>query len=176
MTDPEAKPAASTVESNIRCVADLEKKFEEKRSFVDRVADLIGGFSGSFSFVALHVIWFIVWFLINTGVVPIFPRFDPYPFILLAMIVSVEGVLLSTFVLMKQNRMQQKSDARDQLNLQIDLLSEKEITKALQLLREISRKLEISETGLDAELNEMVDNTSVETLAKRIQSNIPSSS
>ena len=81
MTDPEAKPAASTVESNIRCVADLEKKFEEKRSFVDRVADLIGGFSGSFSFVALHVIWFIVWFLINTGVVPIFPRFDPYPFI-----------------------------------------------------------------------------------------------
>ena len=92
------------------------------------------------------------------------------------MIVSVEGVLLSTFVLMKQNRMQQKSDARDQLNLQIDLLSEKEITKALQLLREISRKLEISETGLDAELNEMVDNTSVETLAKRIQSNIPSSS
>lgn len=177
MSSPqEPELSTSAVESNISCVADLEKKFEERRSFVDRIADLIGGFSGSFSFVALHVIWFTLWFLVNTGVLPILPRFDPYPFILLAMIVSVEGVLLSTFVLMKQNRMQQRSDARDHLNLQIDLLSEKEITKALQLLRAIGSKLEIADAGQDSELNEMVDNTSVETLAKRIQADLPSTS
>ncbi len=111
----------------------------------------------------------------NTGVLPFLPKFDPYPFILLAMIVSVEGVLLSTFVLMKQNRMQQRSDARDNLNLQIDLLAEKEVTKALQLLRAISQKLDIPELEQDEELQEMAGNTSVDSLAKRIQDDIPPS-
>ena len=165
---------SSAVESNIRCVADLEQRFEDHRSPKDLIADVIGGFSGSIWFVVIHVIIFTFWFLVNTGVLSFLPKFDPYPFILLAMIVSVEGVLLSTFVLMKQNRMQQRSDARDNLNLQIDLLAEKEVTKALQLLRAISKKLDIPELENDEELREMVDNTSVGSLAKRIQQDIPS--
>ncbi len=127
------------------------------------------------SFVALHVLWFTLWFLVNTGVLPWVRRFDPYPFILLAMIVSVEGVLLSTFVLMKQNRMQRRSDIRDQLNLQIDLLSEKEITKTLQLLRAICRHLDIAEAELDPELIEMANTTSVNTLAERVQTDLQQS-
>ncbi len=125
------------------------------------------------SFVGLHAIWFVLWFLINTRVLPILPAFDPYPFILLAMIVSVEGVLLSTFVLMKQNRMQRRSDTRDHLNLQIDLLSEKEVTKSLQLLRAICQRLEIPEGTMDTELQEMATITSVDMLAERIESNAP---
>jgi uncharacterized membrane protein len=159
----------STVESNIHSVADLERAFELRRRPVERMADAIGGFSGSIGFVALHLVWFTVWFLINTGVIPHAKRFDPYPFILLSMCVSVEAVLLSTFVLMKQNRMQQKTDMRDHLNLQIDLLSEKEVTKALQLLRAVAAKLEIDEQG-DTELDEMANTTSVDTLAERIES------
>jgi uncharacterized membrane protein len=169
---PKQENPGSAVEQNIRSVADLESAFENRRTFVDRVADLIGGFSGSFAFVALHIVWFLLWLLINTGVLPILPRFDPYPFILLAMIVSVEGVLLSTFVLMKQNRMQGRSDIRDHLNLQIDLLAEKEVTKSLQLLRAICKHLEIPEAELDGELSEMADNTSVDTLAKRITTDL----
>ena len=161
-----------TVEANIRTIAELEESSEAERSFKDRIADVIGGFSGSMSFVGLHVAWFALWFLINTKVLPIVKPFDPYPFILLAMIVSVEGVLLSTFVLMKQNRMQQKSDNRDHLNLQIDLLSEKELTKALQLLRAVCRKLEIPEGG-DVELEEMATTTSVDKLAEDIQRGLP---
>ena len=168
-------PVNPTVESNIRSVADLEQGFEQSRDTIDRIADVIGDFSGSMAFVALHVVWFTLWFLINTGLIPHIPRFDPYPFILLAMIVSVEGVLLSTFVLMKQNRMQQRSDTRDHLNLQIDLLAEKEVTKSLQLLRAICRRLEISETELDPELDEMTHITSVDLVAERIQSDLPSS-
>lgn len=167
------RPSSSTpqtVEANIHCVADLERDLEAHRGLSDRIPDLIADFSGSMSFVGLHAIWFVLWFLINTRVLPILPAFDPYPFILLAMIVSVEGVLLSTFVLMKQNRMQQRSDSRDHLNLQIDLLSEKEVTKSLQLLRAICRRLEISEAELDPELQEMATTTSVDLLAKRIQS------
>lgn len=125
------------------------------------------------SFVGLHAIWFVLWFLINTRVLPILPAFDPYPFILLAMIVSVEGVLLSTFVLMKQNCMQRRSDTRDHLNLQIDLLSEKEVTKSLQLLRAICQRLEIPEGTMDTELQEMATITSVDMLAERIESNAP---
>ena len=162
-----------TVLTGIRTIAELERDSESHRSLTDRVADVIANFSGSMLFVYLHIVWFVVWFLINTRVLPIVKPFDPYPFILLAMIVSVEGVLLSTFVLMKQNRMTKRSDTRDHLNLQIDLLSEKEVTKSLQLLRAICRHLEIPETENDSELTEMTDNTSVDTLAKQIQTNLP---
>ena len=165
------KRARSTVESNIHSVADLERAFEQRRTTIDRIADAIGGFSGSMSFVGLHVAWFAVWFVINTGLIPHVKRFDPYPFILLAMIVSVEGVLLSTFVLMKQNRMQQKTDIRDHLNLQIDLLAEKEVTKALQILRAIATKVGIDEQD-DTELEEMASTTSVDRLAQRIESSM----
>jgi len=170
----ESTSAPSTVEANISTVADLEQRFEERRSPKDLIADVIGGFSGSIWFVVIHLVIFTAWFLVNSKVFPFFPHFDPYPFILLAMVVSVEGVLLSTFVLMKQNRMQQRSDARDKLNLQIDLLAEKEVTKALQLLRAICEKLDIHELDQDEELREMADNTSVDSLAKRIQSELPS--
>ena len=151
----------------------MESALEERRTVVDRIADLIGGFSGSMTFVFLHMCWFIGWFLINTGVIPGIKRFDPYPFILLAMIVSVEGVLLSTFVLMKQNRMQKRIDVRDQLDLQINLLSEKEITKTLQLLRAIADKLEVVPSPEeDEELTEMASTTSVDRLAERVQSDL----
>ena len=164
-----------TLQSNIRTVASLERDSEAHRTLTERIADLIADFSGSMLFVGLHAVWFLLWFLVNTRVLPIVRPFDPYPFILLAMIVSVEGVLLSTFVLMKQNRMTRKSDARDNLNLQIDLLSEKELTKALQLLQLICRHMEIKEPAEDTELSEMANNTSVDTLAKQIAEELPES-
>lgn len=164
----------NAVTSNIRSVSEMESALEEHRRIVDRIADTIGTFSGSMAFVALHVVWFLFWFLANTGLIPGVPRFDPFPFILLAMIVSVEGVLLSTFVLMKQNRMQQRIDIRDQLNLQIDLLAEKEVTKSLEMLRAICRRLDIDEAEFGAELHEMANVTSVDMVAKRVQSDLPS--
>ena len=174
--DNAAPDPPTAVQQNIHCVADLERDFEERRTLVDRLADAIGSFSGSFVFVTIHVTWFILWFLINTGVLAFLhiPKFDPYPFILLAMIVSVEGVLLSTFVLMKQNRMQSKADARAQLDLQINLLAEKEVTKTLQLLRAVAAKFDISEFNADTDLQEMATTTSVDTLAKKINKDLPS--
>ena len=166
----------SAVEDNIRAVVEMDHDFERKRTVVDRVADAIGTFSGSMWFVAIHVVWFTAWFLINTGALPVVPKFDPFPFILLAMIVSVEGVLLSTFVLMKQNRMQQRSDVRHQLDLQINLLAEKEVTKALQLLRAMAKKMELDEMDGDAELEEMARVTSVDMLGERIETELPPSS
>lgn len=169
----EPQPTPKTVSENIRSVLEMQAELEHRRTFVDRIADLIGGFSGSMNFVFIHIVWFTLWFLINTGVIPGIKRFDPYPFILLAMIVSVEGVLLSTFVLMKQNRMQYRADIREQLDLQVNLLAEKEVTKTLQLLRAIGAKLEIDpELLADAELEEMATTTSVDMLAKRIETDL----
>ena len=162
----------NTVQTNIRSVAEMEIALDKSRTVSDRLADLIGGFSGSMAFVALHVFWFSAWFLINTGLIPGIPHFDPYPFILLAMVVSVEGVLLSTFVLMKQNRMQKRIDLRDQLNLQIDLLAEKEVTKSLQLLHAICKHLNIEEVDADAELEELANITSVDMIASRVQADL----
>jgi uncharacterized membrane protein len=170
-TPPQAQPG-TTVQSNIRAIAQMQEHLSSHRSLIERTADTIGGFSGSMAFVLLHVTWFTFWFLWNTGVIPNRHHFDPFPFILLAMIVSVEGVLLSTFVLMKQNRMQRQSDTRDHINLQIDLLAEKEVTKSLQLLRAICHKLEITEADLDAELAEMTSATSLDTLAGDVQSKL----
>ena len=150
----------------------METSLEEKRSLVDRIADVIGGFSGSMTFVFIHMLWFVSWFFVNTLPLGI-KHFAPYPFILLAMVVSVEGVLLSTFVLMKQNRMQARIDVRDQLDLQINLLSEKEVTKTLQLLRAICEKLEIQPSpAQDKELAEMSSITSVDLLAASIQKDL----
>lgn len=168
-TKRSSEAPSNTVIANILSVSRMESSLEERRTLVDRIADVIGGFSGSMTFVFLHLVWFVTWFLINTLPLGI-KHFDPYPFILLAMLVSVEGVLLSTFVLMKQNRMQARIDVRDQLDLQINLLSEKEVTKTLQLLRLICAKLEIQPSADDdKELTEMASTTSVDVLASRIQ-------
>ena len=169
---PKNEETPQTVSENIRSVAEMQSSLEEHRTVVDRIADTIGGFSGSMTFVFLHIAWFATWFLVNTLPLGI-KHFDPYPFILLAMVVSVEGVLLSTFVLMKQNRMQQRIDVRDQLDLQINLLSEKEVTKTLQLLRAICDKLDIKPSADDdRELKEMASITSVDMLTERIRTDL----
>jgi uncharacterized membrane protein len=163
-------PSASL--QNINSVAKLESQFLERRSMLDRTADAIGGFTGSFRFVLIHAVMFALWFLINTGHFFGFIKFDPYPFILLAMAVSVEGVLLSTFVLMKQNRMAKRDEERDQLNLQIDLLAEKEITKILQMQRLMCQRLGIEEALKDDEAEEMSRVTSVDQLAEELRNKL----
>ena len=170
----ERKPQVSgPVERNIRSIAEMEQEQEQNKSRADRIASAVGNFAGSMPFIGLHLVWFTLWFLINTNHVHGVHAFDPYPFILLSMSVSIEAVLLSTFVLMKQNQMQARTDHRDQLNLQIDLLTEKELTKALQLLRALCIKLEVEGPVEDAELSEMSQITSVGTLAERIVTDLP---
>jgi uncharacterized membrane protein len=161
------------VEANVRNVVDVERAFEERRTRTQRVSDAIAGFSGTIFFVVIHVVIFTAWFVVNTHKFPGIPKFDPYPFILLNMAVSVEAVLLSTFVLMKQNGMQNKSDHRNHLNLQIDLLAEKEVTKILQLMRLVCIKLEIDEAVQDEELDDMLRATSIDHMAERIRSEMP---
>jgi uncharacterized membrane protein len=153
---------------NIERVADLEKKFLEGRTTVEKVGDLIGSFAGSMKFIVLHIVVFTLWFTINNHKIPGIPAFDPFPYMFLNMAVSLEAVLLSTFVLMKQNSMSRRSEQRDHLTLQIDMLTEQETTKNLQLLRLICDRLGIKDAHLDPEVTELATDTAVHQIAEEL--------
>lgn len=162
-----------SAEANINTVIAIEEEALMKRTRADRVSDLIANFVGSLPFVVLHLLWFGLWVAINIGVLWGKFKFDPYPFALLCMLVSLEGVLLSTFVLIKQNRMSQRADQRAHLGLQINLLSEKELTKILQLQQLICARLDIKEAARDEEVAELSSVTAVGNLAREIDLRIP---
>lgn len=168
-TDP--RPPRAVV-SNVEAVVRLEESQMRGRSPADRIADAIADFSGTVAFVVLHLVWFALWAAVNVGVVPGIEAFDPYPFQLLCMIVSMEGVLLATFVLIKQNRMGRISDHRGHLDLQINLLAEKETTKLIQMLTRISEQLGIENAVVDSETRELGQVTAVENVAEQVQSKL----
>jgi uncharacterized membrane protein len=120
-----------------------------RRSLQDKLADAITDFSGHMGFVYLHVAWFAGWIGWNLGAFGARP-FDPFPFGLLTMIVSLEAIFLSTFVLISQNRISDEADRRANLDLQIGLLTEHELTRALKMLDQLHRKLGVrQEAGSD---------------------------
>src|SRR4051812_19142283 len=161
-----------TVLNNIQAIIDVEEQQERGRSFSDRLADAIATFAGTVIFVLVHLAWFALWAVINLGVVKLAPAFDPYPFQLLCMLVSLEGVLLSTFVLIKQNRMSNRADRRAHLDLQVNLLTEKEVTKVIQMLERISSHLGLTDHG-DAETRELGQETAVDELARELDQRLP---
>lgn len=150
----------------------MEQEFLAQRRFTDRLGDNIADFVGTMRFVLCHFFGFIIWAVINAGVIRGISPFDPYPYTLLTMIVSMEGVLVACFVLMKQNRMTRRADQRDHLHLQIDLLSEKEITKMLQLQRQVCERMGISVQD-DSEVQELSKSTAVEDLAQELEKEMP---
>jgi len=136
-------PALSKViERNIRTIIYLRGKAARERSLHDRIADAFTSFSGRMVFVYVHVVWFGIWILINTGRVGVHP-FDPFPYGLLTMIVSLEAIFLSTFVLISQNRLSEETEHRADLDLHIGLLAEHELTRVLQMLDAIQDKMGI---------------------------------
>src|SRR6478672_8723005 len=163
-----SSPVASAAIENINAIVRMEEEFLSQRSIWDRIADAVAAFTGSIVFVLLHVGGFAAWFVVNLGLIPGIRPFDPYPFILLAMAVSCEAVLLSTFVLMKQNRMSGRAEQRDHLHLQVALLTEKELTKVLQAIRRISEHLGIAEVTSDPETRELSEDTAVDSLAREL--------
>jgi uncharacterized membrane protein len=146
-------PALSKViERNIRTIIHLRTKDAKERSPQSRVADAITSFSGRMVFVYAHIAWFGLWILFNMGQFGV-PVFDPFPYGLLTMIVSLEAIFLSTFVLISQNRLGEETERRADLDLHIGMLTEHELTRVLQMLDVIQNKLGI----VDHENSELAD-------------------
>jgi uncharacterized membrane protein len=160
-------------QSHIDSVAKQEQEFLEKRTLSERASDAVAALAGSLTFVMIHVLLVLTWVLLNVQGVRGIPRFDPYPFSLLGVIVSIEAVVLSSFILMRQNRMSKRAERRDHLNLQVDLISEKEITKLLQMVRAICQSMGLKQIADDKELREFSQATSVEKLTERLEDTLP---
>lgn len=136
---------------NIRAVARIEQEANAHRSVSEVISGKIADFCGSMTFVWVHAAWFGGWILINTR-----PRwaFDPFPFTFLTLVVSLEAIFLSTFILINQNRETAISDRRNHLDLQVNLLAEQENTRMLYFLEQIATKVgaEIEEPGAGEDL------------------------
>jgi uncharacterized membrane protein len=168
--DPTPTPTTcDAIRHNIELISRMEEKYLKGRSFADRFSDGVAAFSGSMTFVSMHVVIYTLWILINLKILPILPAFDPFPFMLLSMIVSLEAIFLSAFVLMKQNRMSKRADSRAHLDLQINMLAEKEMTMVLQMLRLIGAEVGVQDRKLDRELAQLSVETPVEMLASQIE-------
>ncbi len=135
------------------------KSFEARslrsRSFLTQVADDLTNICGSTPFLLFHVVFFASWVAINIGLIPQIAPFDPYPFGFLTMVVSLEAIFLSIFVLVSQNRSSYISTIRDEVHLGVNAIAEEEITKILEVLAEIRKELGIKKP--DPQLEKMLE-------------------
>jgi uncharacterized membrane protein len=158
---------AGVVERNIAALLHRQRLEEERKSTANRVADRITAFTGSLAFVYIHLLVFGAWIVINAGWVPGVPRFDP-SFVVLAMAASVEAIFLSTFVLISQNRMAAMAERRANLDLQISLLAEHEITRLITLVGAVAERLGVEESH-DPELTELAQDVRPEAVLDKIE-------
>jgi uncharacterized membrane protein len=165
-SEPHPAPSGVIVR-NIQSHARMRSEELSRRTTQERMADAITASSGRMSFVFLHALWFGLWVLLNTGWFGIRP-IDPFPHGLLTLIVSLEAIFLSTFVLISQNRSDARADVRADLALHVVLLTEHEVTRALQMLDAIGERLGVShDPGSD--LTQLEMETKPEDILAEIQ-------
>jgi uncharacterized membrane protein len=135
-----ARPFSRVLARNIQAVIAARQKSQRGKPLEERVADAMSRFAGSMRFVYLHAIVVALWIAWNRGWLGGLAPFDP-TFVVLAMVASVEAIFLSTFVLITQNRMQAQAEQRAELDLQISLLAEHEVTQIMTLLDAVARRI-----------------------------------
>jgi uncharacterized membrane protein len=158
---------AKVVQRNIDALLERQNEEEASKKFEDRVADVVTGFTGSMLFVYIHLIIFGIWILWNTGLLGLKPFDDSL--VILAMIASVEAIFLSTFVLISQNRMNEKADKRADLNLQISLLAEHEITRLITLNTAMANKMGLQDAYEAEEIKELSKDVHPENVMDTIE-------
>lgn len=164
--DSAKSPVDQLTRRNVQVIRKLEQVAKEERTPSDRVAEVIAKFCGSMTFVWVHVAWFGGWILFNA--MPGIRHIDPFPFTFLTLVVSLEAIFLSTFILISQNHDTRISERRNHLDLQINLLSEQENTKMLAILQAIADKIG-ADVSDDPQLQELREETQPELLVKQIK-------
>lgn len=152
----------------LRAIRAYEVKMLRHRPLSLRVADKLSGFFGTARFFVYLVIANIIWITINLGLIPGITPFDPYPFILLTMIASVGAIFLTVIVLISQNRQGHINTLRNELLLQMILIAERELTKALQIIVNMGKRSRIHGKQ-DPELTEMLKTTDVDWIEKKLE-------
>ncbi len=164
------KNTAPTEESR-HIIRSLKAKADKNRSPGEVIADDLTHAFGSVGFLSLNAVVFIAWIAINTGLVPGIAAFDPFPFSLLTTIVSLEAIILAIIVLLSQNRAIETDDLREEIDLQVNLITERELTKLMTILVPLLEKngIDVSE---DATLQEMLKPTDTGRIQRVLEKQI----
>ena len=168
--DPADGSFARVIERNITALVERRRSDDRQRRVQDRAADAITRFTGSMTFVYLHLAFYATWILTNLGWLPGLARLRGFDdgFTVLAMEASVEAIFLSTFVLISQNRMQALAEKRAELDLQVSLLAEHEVTELIRVVRAMARRMGVDEAQ-DPELDELARDVRPEAVLTRIE-------
>jgi uncharacterized membrane protein len=158
---------APVLDRNISALIERRRRDERAKSLQDRAADRVTRFTGSMTFVFIHVVLFGTWILWNLPFSPL-PRFDP-TFVALAMTASVEAIFLSTFVLITQNRMAAQAERRAELDLQVSLLTEHELTQLVRLVRAVAERVGVSPEEVARDLGAIQQDVHPEHVLDRIE-------
>lgn len=159
------KKTASAIQQSLKARADA------KRSLSAQLADQMTAGFGSVLFLAINAVWFVAWIVANLGLIPGLAAFDPFPFGLLTMVVSLEAIILAIVVLISQNRAARIADLREEVALQVEEISEREITKVLALMVRLLDKQGV-DLSQDEELQAMLQDTDTERLTAVLENEV----
>src|ERR1700687_5263339 len=158
---PKHPSAEHPVVHNIQAMVQLEQDALDKRTPVDRVIAAVTRVAGSTTFIVVHAVWFTIWIALNTTRY----AFDAYPFSLLNLVVALEAVFLTSVVLMTQNQMARLTDRRAQLDLQVNLLAEQELTAMLHMLHGLCAHAGVKVTIRDERVQQLLTETDIHKIA-----------
>jgi uncharacterized membrane protein len=125
-----------------------EEEIAREARVHERVADRVAGFIGNPYFIVVHALWFLLWIAVNTGIITFSPMFDLYPFGLLGIILSIEAIFITGFLLISQNRQSAHADKRSELDYEVNVRTFREIQKMQGLLADIQSRIDRIESGL----------------------------
>ncbi len=166
-SNPDADPAQQAWKTHRQVIRTFRSRYNNNRKWYDLFADAMTEKFGTVFFLTLNLVWYIVWILWNSELIPWLPKFDPYPHNFLTMIVSLEAIFLTIIVLISQNRQSRIADMREEIDFNINIRAEKEITKILKMLEKVQNQLGM-EAQEDHELEEMEMETDLEEIEEQI--------
>ena len=173
MDNPLPRHAANPTQQNIDAIAKLEHEALGRRTITERVSEVITNLVGNMGFLLAQLILISGWILVNLHAIPGFNAFDPFPFGVLALLVSSESVFLTVFVLISQSRMARQSDRRSHLGLQVSMLFEQELTTILQMLQKLCQHMGVNVESSEQQVQSFTKTTEIHKLASELDDKLP---
>jgi len=165
--------AANPTQYNIDAIARMEHDAMGRRTLMERASDVITKLVGNIGFLLMHLILLAGWSAANLHLIPGVKPFDPFPFGILALVVSSESVFLTIFVLVSQSRMARQSERRSHLDLQVSMLSEQELTTMLLMLQKLCQHMGVNVDSSREEVTSFGKTTDVHKLASELDEKLP---
>jgi len=174
---PRANPedTEKVVRRNIDAIANVEHEFRREQPASVKIGHRVAEMGGTFTFAGLNLGFCTLWVLINARILPVVPPFDPFPFPLLALLLGLEAILFSVFILMSQNNLRVRDEQRMHLSLQLSLLIEQEVTELLQMQKKGFERLNVLSDDEVKKTEDLAKPVHVETVVKELEQKVPNS-